>query len=68
MQACPGFFPVLEGGELLCECRPTTDTWEEAESALVQVRSQPWQETALRPAGYRLLTLRARILDTELVE
>lgn len=32
------------------------------------VRTQPWKESVVRPAGFRLLTLRYRILDTELVD
>jgi hypothetical protein len=48
--------------------RPSSDTWEEAAGALVGVRTQWVPGSNGTPGGYRLLTLRSRILDTELVD
>ncbi|KAF6261711.1 JmjC domain, hydroxylase-domain-containing protein [Scenedesmus sp. NREL 46B-D3] len=48
--------------------RPSSDTWEEAAGALVGVRTQWVPGSNGKPGGYRLLTLRSRILDTELVD
>jgi succinyl-CoA synthetase beta subunit len=48
--------------------RPSSDTWEEVPGALVGVRTQWVAGGRGKAGGYRLLTLRSRILDTELVE
>lgn len=48
--------------------RPSADTWEEAPGALVRVRTQWVAGANGRPGGYRLLTLRSRIIETELVD
>jgi hypothetical protein len=48
--------------------RPSSSTWEEAKGALVPVRTQWVRGSTKKPGGYRLLTLRSRILDTELVD
>jgi len=48
--------------------RPSSDTWEEVPGALVGVRTQWVAGARGKTGGYRLLTLRSRILDTELVE
>lgn len=46
--------------------RPSTETWEEVPGALVAVRTQWVAGRDCTPGGYRLLTLRSRILETEL--
>lgn len=54
---------LQEGGDGLFRLAPASETWVEAESALVRVR------TAAAPGGaFRLLTLRKRILATELLD
>lgn len=47
--------------------RPCTDEWEEVPSALVGVRTQWVPPRDGRQGGYKLLTLRSRILDTDLI-
>jgi hypothetical protein len=46
--------------------RPGPDTWEERPEALVGVRTQWVPRRGARAGGWRLLTLRSRILETEL--
>ncbi len=54
---------LAEGADGLFRPAPAAEPWAEAESALVRVR------TAAAPGGaFRLLTLRRRILDTELLD
>ena len=54
---------LAEGADGLFRPAPGAEPWAEAESALVRVR------TAAAPGGaFRLLTLRRRILDTELLD
>lgn len=48
--------------------RASTDTWEEPASTLVGVRTQWVAGRHGKPGGYRLLTLRSRILDTQLLD
>lgn len=48
--------------------RPSQETWEEKADALVDVRTQWVRGGAGRAGGWRLLTLRSRILDTQLVD
>lgn len=47
--------------------RPSDETWEEKADALVDVRTQWVRPAAGGHGGWRLLTLRSRVLDTELV-
>jgi hypothetical protein len=48
--------------------RPTGKSWEDRPSALVPVRSV-WQDAqGRRDGGFKLLTLRKKILETELVD
>lgn len=47
--------------------RPSHDEFEEPESALVPIRTQLMDPGPHKPPGYKLLTLRSRILNTELV-
>jgi hypothetical protein len=48
--------------------RPTGKSWEDRPSALVPVRSA-WQEgNGRRAGGFQLLTLRKKILGTELLD
>jgi hypothetical protein len=47
--------------------RPTDEAWEEKARALVDVRTQWVAGEGGRRGGWRLLTLRSRILDTRLV-
>jgi hypothetical protein len=47
--------------------RPSNEVWEEASAALVPVRTQWMPASGGSPGGWRLLTLRSRILETELV-
>lgn len=42
-------------------------TWKESADALVKVRTQWVAGKSRQPGGYKLLTLRKRILDTEIV-
>jgi hypothetical protein len=55
-----GLFRLDRGSE--------TDVWEEKAGALVPVRTQWLPPRGSRPGGFKLLTLRSRILDTELVD
>lgn len=51
--------------------RPTKQVWEEKEGALVDIRTQRMDGKAPGPPGrpvFKLLTLRSRILDTDLVD
>lgn len=48
--------------------RPSQDTWEEPASTLVGVRTQWVAGGGGAGGGYRLLTLRSRILDTQLLD
>lgn len=48
--------------------RPSADTWEEPASCLLGVRTQWVPGKNGKPGGYRLLTLRSRILDTQLLD
>lgn len=48
--------------------RPSTETWEEVPGALVSVRTQWVAGKDGTAGGYRLLTLRSRIMETELVD
>lgn len=48
--------------------RASTDTWEEPASCLLGVRTQWVPGKNGKPGGYRLLTLRSRILDTQLLD
>lgn len=48
--------------------RPSQDTWEEPASALVGVRTQWVPGANGKQGGYRLLTLRNRILETQLLD
>jgi hypothetical protein len=45
--------------------RRSNETWEEDAGALVTVRTQWVRAAPGRPGGWRLLTLRSRILDTQ---
>lgn len=47
--------------------RPDKSTWKESADALVKVRTQWVEGKPKQPGGYKLLTLRKRILDTEIV-
>jgi len=47
--------------------RPTAETWEEKADALVDVRTQWVAGAGGEEGGWKLLTLRSRILETELV-
>ncbi|GBF87753.1 jumonji domain-containing protein [Raphidocelis subcapitata] len=48
--------------------RPSAETWEEKAEALVSVRTQWVTPPDGGPGGWRLLTLRSRILDTEFID
>lgn len=48
--------------------RPSADTWEEPASCLLGVRTQWVAGRNEGPGGYRLLTLRSRILATQLLD
>jgi hypothetical protein len=48
--------------------RPSADTWEEPASCLLGVRTQWVAGRNGGPGGYRLLTLRSRILATQLLD
>lgn len=48
--------------------RPSSETWEEVPGALVAVRTQWVASKAAAGGGFRLLTMRSRILETELVD
>jgi hypothetical protein len=48
--------------------RPSEKSWEERPSALVPVRTVWVEPQGRRQGGFKLLTLRKRILDTELVD
>jgi hypothetical protein len=48
--------------------RASTDTWEEPASCLLGVRTQWVPGKSGKLGGYRLLTLRSRILDTQLLD
>ncbi len=48
--------------------RPTEQSWEDRPSALVPVRTVWVGPQGRRQGGFKLLTLRKRILDTELVD
>lgn len=47
--------------------RPTGEEFEEAESALIPVRTSLVPATAQHPGGFDLKTLRSKILRTELL-
>jgi len=47
--------------------RPSADEFEEEASTLVPIRTQLLNPGANKAPGFKLLTLRSRILDTELV-
>lgn len=48
--------------------RLTTSVWEEDKNALLRIRTQWIQQSADKSGGYKLLTLRSRILETELCD
>lgn len=48
--------------------RPSDGLYLEDERALIDVRTQWMKGRGRRPGGHKLLTMRSRILDTELVD
>lgn len=48
--------------------RPSSGLYSEDERALSDVRTQWMKARGRRPGGYKLLTMRSRILDVELVD
>ena len=48
--------------------RPSEDLYMEDERALIDVRTQWMKPHGQHPGGHKLLTMRSRILDTELVD